>query len=82
MIARMGSVSMGQSAIPSRCDHGVRRTVLGRSCPKMTRQSWKSDDVTKSLGIGGVANAFGEGWWFVASGVVWRSGGCGGNVGE
>ena len=78
VMALMGSVSMGPSAIPNRSDHGVRRTVLGRSCPKMTRQSWKSGDVTKSLGMGGVINAFGDGWWFVG---VWWKGGCGGKVG-
>ena len=51
---------------------------MGRSCPKMTRQSWNSGDVAKSLGMGGVINAFGDGWWFVG---VWWKGGCGGKVG-
>ena len=53
--------------MPSFSDQAVQAvlyTSLGKSCPKITRQSWKSGDVTKSLGRGGA--------WYVRFGVaVW-----------
>ena len=50
--ASIGSVSIGHPAMPSFSDQAVLLTSLGKSCPKITRQSWKSGDVTKSLGRG------------------------------
>ena len=62
--ASIGSVSIGHPAMPSFSDQAVLFTSLGKSCPKITRQSWKSGDVTKSLGRGGA--------WYVRFGVaVW-----------
>ena len=76
--------------MPNFSDQAVRLTTFGRSCPKITRQSWKSGDVTKSFGRGG-------GWYvrgggrcgvkcvlcvgMVVEGLEGRDGGCGGKLG-